>query len=181
MIRSEIEAGGLSAREIARRAGVSPSTVLRVKDGVDNLDYGTSIKLAKALDLDLKPASLEARPVEAPPVAPAEGPAARAPASPWDDWDVATCPVYVREDGHLVVFGMVKGRLRSRSRIAMVEELAGRYPGGGLDHPGLIRRFGAGAVAGFHGLKETDADTRAAFQPPGREKLGLYRFGRPDN
>jgi transcriptional regulator with XRE-family HTH domain/ribosome-binding protein aMBF1 (putative translation factor) len=98
--------------------------------------------------------------------------------SPWDDWDASVCPVQVREDGHLVVFGRVKRRLVSPVRIRMVSRIAARYPFG-LGKIGL-RDFGKGARQAFYELKRLDADCDAAFQPA-VSKGGLFKFGRADS
>jgi hypothetical protein len=100
---------------------------------------------------------------------------------PWAGWNASICPVHVRNDRHLVVFGRDKVRLRSKNAIRLFSELAGRYPGGGFDLPGLRRRFGTGAITTFGRVKKIDSDTQAAFQSPGPNKLGLYRIGPPDS
>jgi integrase len=98
--------------------------------------------------------------------------------SPWDDWDASVCPVHVREDGHMVVFGRVKRRLISKVKIDLVSALAERYPNGGFGLKGLKDRFGRGGRQAFYSLKKIDADCRAAFQPAIVKNRDLYRIGR---
>jgi hypothetical protein len=135
------------------------------------------------MGIDLEQARHQARSdevstlVEVPIVEPAE----RWPRSePWDNWDVSMCPVKVLEDGYLIVFGKSKKRLISEKKIQLILGLVERYPNGGFDKPGLIKRFGKGARQAFYWLKRIDADCEAAFQPAGVKARSLYRIGRLD-
>jgi hypothetical protein len=100
--------------------------------------------------------------------------------SPWDDWDASICPVHIRDDSHLVVFGWDKGLVRKTSARELFKALHAEYPGGftkgqlekkqiATDFRGIMTRW-----------REKDDDCRAAIQLPGVKNGGVYRFGKPD-
>jgi hypothetical protein len=99
---------------------------------------------------------------------------------PWEDWDATQCPGHVREDGHLVVFGRDKGRIKTKSARALFEALEKKYPEG-FDLPGLAKAQIVGDPRGILvRYREKDHDCLSAIQLPGVKKGGLYRFGRPE-
>jgi transcriptional regulator with XRE-family HTH domain len=188
-IQAAIKASGLGTTALARKSGVSTCTILLIKKDSPRLNLKdiTITKLAKPLGIDWEPSYAFSLSINAPVARPMEPPSAEVPLveptrprpepSPWDDWDPSICPVHVREDGHLVVFGRVKKRLGvGLSKLA--SELTARYPDGGFGLYGLVSGFGKGARQSFYRLVKIDADCGAAFQPA-IVKGSLYRIGRP--
>jgi len=173
-IRLAIAADGIGVTSLARRSDLSHATISRFVNRKRDLDFTAAAKVAKAIGFDLGTAIHQAIGTAEERPGPVPGP------SPWDGWDASVCPVRIEADGRLTVFGRDKQRPRSKEVIRMFSEIAGRYPGG-FDLPGLTRRFGQGARASFVRYKKIDADTEAAFQPPGSKNGGLYRFGRSGN
>jgi transcriptional regulator with XRE-family HTH domain len=163
-----IDKSGISHRALAKRSGLSRPTIDRFLKKHREFSYDTAIKLADAIGFDLKRDILRLRSAE-PLVTP----------SPWDTWDASICPVHVRDDHHLVVFGRDKGPVRKKSARELFGALAARYPGGFS----LKELEGMQIATDFRGIlsrwREKDDDCRAAIQLPRTKSGGLYRYGPP--
>ncbi len=184
-LRSAVDSDPRSTYAIARAADVSSRNLKGFILRERTLKLATAFKVYKALGVEPHLAKLyfplpevaDLTEVPAPDDHPHEP-------SPWDDWDASTCPVHVREDGHLVVFGKDKGPLRSENATQLTFELARRYlpdRRGGLNKNTLLLQFGTGARGLFARLKGIDADCEAAFQPPSPNKVGPYGIWRPSD
>jgi plasmid maintenance system antidote protein VapI len=171
-LRAAVLADGRTFHAIDMAAGLAANTVKLFISGRKDPSLATADRIAAAVGRSFGLASATAT-QQAATVSRAEP---REP-SPWDDWDATVCPVHVRDDGHLIVFGRDKGPTSGSAR-KLFEAMEAKYPGGFTlndfnkdqivgDPRGILTRY-----------REKDLDCLAAIQLPKVRKGGLYRFGR---